>query len=337
MQKIRYELDPYNRLVIKGSQEESDLPEFRQVVDGWFDIGEDNSLTYRVKSPLSKSENIPNQIRIKGSWSLNDNYDLRLTVDKQARRTFGDELTLQGEILDVNENSLLFAVTTKTKEGTQSTYVLNLAGSWKADENNRLSFHIRKENGLYDILTFNGAWQINKNNQIVYQYEKAAMIREKKESYLLTFNGYWDVRDRLRLSYILSKGTGSVFDFQASAGIFEENYIKYELGVGLAGKEEPINQVITIFGEWKLKKDIGLVFEVEYSDKMVQSIVFGADARLTDNDTVLFKLKNDICNEDIGISLELSRNILKGDGELFLRFLESNREMAIWAGAAWKW
>jgi hypothetical protein len=337
MQKVRYELDPYNRLVMIGTDEKSDLPEFRQVIDGQFSIGENNTLTYRVKSPLSQTDNIPNQIMIRGEWSLSDNHDLRLTVDKEGRDTFGDKITLSGQILDVNENSLLFAVTTTTAENTQSTYVLNLEGTWKADEFNRLSFHVRKEEGSCDILTLNGVWEINKTNQIIYQYEKAALLKKKKELHTLTFKGYWDIKDKARISYVLSKSTGSGFDFQTGIGIFSKDYIKYEFGVELAGKAGPIRRVLTIYGEWKLKKDMGLVFEIEYAEKEVRAITFGADAKITGKDTVSFRLKSDVEHKDIGISLELSHDIFKGDGSLFLRLLQSKSESAIYAGAAWRW
>lgn len=337
MQKVRYELDPHNRLVLDKSGGKSDLPKFRKVLDGQFKTDQDNNLSYHIKAPLSEGENIPHQIKLKGEWSLTDNHELRLTLDKQGRETFGDQITLQGEILDVNETSLLFAVTTKTKEDTQSTYVLNLGGSWKADENNRLSFNVKKEKGAYNILTFNGVWEINKNHQIIYQYEKAVLIRKKRRTHTLTFKGYWDIKDAFRISYVLSENTNSVFDFKTSAGIFKEDYIKYELGIGLTDREEPITKTFILFGKWNLKKDVGLTFEIEYENKKTRAIVFGVDARLTDKDTISFRLKNEIENKDIGVNLELSRKILKGDGEAFLRFLKSKRESSIYAGAAWRW
>ncbi|MFH1698239.1 MAG: hypothetical protein ABH882_04240 [Candidatus Omnitrophota bacterium] len=374
MQKVRYELDPHNRLILKSGKK-SDLSEFRQVLDGKFKTDENNELSYHIKAPLAESENtpyhslrsgtghVPHQVKLRGKWSLTDNHDLRLTLDKQGRETFGDKVTLQGEILDVKANSLLFAVTTKTKEdtpfdsaqGRQSTYILNLGGSWKADENNRLSFHIKKQEGRHDILTFKGIWEINKNHEIVYQYEKAELIRKKRKIHTLTFKGYWDIKDSVRISYVLSKShsiptlrsrgpgierdmdTDSVFRFTASAGIFKENYIKYELGIGLTDREKPVKQTIALFGTWKIKKNAGLMFEVEYENKKVHAIVFGAEATLTDKDTISFKLKNDIENRDIGINVELSHKILKGDGEAFIRALKSNRESAVYAGAAWRW
>ena len=337
MKKMRYEIDPHNRLIIDDSGKKSDLPKFRQVIDGRFSLDENNNLSYRVKAPLPEDENIPHQIRLKGEWSLTDDHELRLTLDGQGRQTFGDQITLQGEILDVNKNSLLFAVTTTTKDNTRSTYVLNLEGTWKADENNRLSFRVKEEEGRYDILTFNGAWEINKNHQIIYQYEKARLIRKRRETHTLIFKGYWDIEDALRISYVLDKGTDSIFDFETSVGVFKEDYIEYELGIGLADRPDPVRRTITLSGKWNLKKDVGLIFEADYENKKVKQIVFGADVRLTDRDTIAFKLKNEIENKDIGAELELSHQILKGDGEAFLRLLKSNRESAIYAGAAWRW
>jgi hypothetical protein len=337
MKKVQYEIDPYNRLVISGSGKKSDLPKFRQIIDGRFKLDEKNNLSYRVKAPLANDENVPRQIKLKGEWSVTDDHDLRLTLDGQGRQTFGDRITLQGEILDVNKGSLLFAVTTTAKEGTRSTYVLSLRGTWKAGENNKLSFHVKKENGLHDILTFAGAWDIDSNNQIVYQYEKARLIRKKRESHTLTFKGFWDIKDKVRISYLLGKGTDSSFDFKTSAGLFKRDYIKYEVGIGVADRPDPVRRTITLYGKWLLKKDVGLIFEVDYENKKVKRIVFGADARLTDSDTILFKLKSEADDKDIGAELELSHKILKGDGEAFLRVLKTSGESAIYAGAAWRW
>jgi hypothetical protein len=337
MKKIQYELDPYNRLVILGSGKKSALHKFRQVIDGKFKLDKDNNLSYRVKAPLPEADNIPHQIKLRGEWSLTPEHQLRLTLDGQGRQTFGDQITLQGEILDVNKSSLLFALTTTTKDNVRSTYVINLEGAWKADENNRLSFRVRRESGRYDILTFSGAWEIDKNHQIIYQYEKARLIKKKREVHALTFKGYWDIKNALRISYLLGKGTDSSFDFATSAGIFRENYIKYELGIGLADRIDPVRRTVTLSGRWNLKKDCGLVFEVDYENNRKKRLAFGAEARLTDRDTVSFKLKSDMDEKDMGIELELSHKLLKGDGEAYLRLLKNGEESAVLTGAAWRW
>ncbi|MCX5666207.1 MAG: hypothetical protein NT036_04095, partial [Candidatus Omnitrophica bacterium] len=94
MKKIQYEVDPYNRLVISGGGKKSDLPKFRQVIDGRFSLDKNNDLSYRIKAPLPEDENIPHQIKLKGAWSLTDDHELRLTLDGQGRQTFGDQITL---------------------------------------------------------------------------------------------------------------------------------------------------------------------------------------------------------------------------------------------------
>jgi len=338
VQKTRYEIDPYNRLILRKASAAAGngLTKFRQVLDGRFRIDR-NTLSYHVKAPLSENEKIPNQIRLKGEWSLADDHSLCLTLDKSARSTFGDRITLEGEILDVSANSLSFAVTTVSKKNTRSTYILNLDGSWKADKFNRLSFHAKKEKGECDILTLKGAWEINKNHEIIYQYEKSDLITKKKRTHTLTFKGHWDIGGKGRVSYLLGGSTDSLFDFMVSAGIFKEDYIKYEVGIGLTNRVRPLTKTVILYGKWNLTKDAGLVFEVQYDDRRTGRIVFGVDARLTDRDTVSFRLKSGMTNDDIGVELELGRDILKGGGQAFLRALRSRRESAVYAGAAWRW
>ena len=336
MQKLRYEIDPHNRLVVSETGRKAPLSRFRKVLDGRFKVDKNNILSYHIKAPVPRDVNIPHQVKLKGKWLLTGNHDLKLTLDKWGRQTFGDRLTLQGDIIDVNKNSILFAVTTWTKEGIQSTYALKFRGSWQADKNNRLTFRARKEEGKHDILTLNGIWKINKKHQIIYQYEKAQLIRKLRKIHTLTFKGHWDIKDKTRIAYIIDRNTNSVFNFRTGLGLFRDDYIKYEVGIGLSQRAKPVKQRITLFGKWKIKKNAGLIFEVGYENKKLHAIIFGAEARLTDKDTVLFKLRNDL-NKDISANLKLSHKILKGDGEAFIRGLKSKRECAIFAGAARRW
>ena len=323
MQKVRYEIDPHNRLV-------RHLPRFRKVIDGKFKTDKKNTLIYHVKAPVPRDADIPHQIKLRGKWALTKDHNLQLTLDKWGRQTYGDRLTIEGNIMDVRKNALLFSVMTTSKDNIQSTYVLKLEGAWQADKNNRLTFRVQKEKGRHDILIFKSAWEINKNHRIIYQYEKARLIRKRKKIHTLTFKGHWDIRDKARLSYVIDRNTDSVFNFLPSVGIFKDGYIKYEVGIGLSHK------TITLFGAWKLKRNIGLLFEVEYENGRLHAIVFGAKAKLTGRNEILFRLRNDM-NKDIGVSLRLSHKLLKGDGEIFLRGLRTRREAAIYAGAGWRW
>ena len=335
-EKVRYEVDPHNRLVISDTGKKTKLPRFRQVLTGRFKTDKNNSLTYLIKAPVPRGYGIPHQVRLRGQWALTEDHNLRFTLNKWGRQTLGDKLTLQGTILDVHKNSLLFAVTTRTKEDTQSIYILKLQGVWQADKNNRLMFRIKRGKGQYDNLVFTGAWEINKHHQIIYRYEKGELITKQKRIHTLIFKGYWDIKDKTRISYVINRATDSSFDFKTSVGIFKADYIKYEVGIGVAGKTEPIKRTVTLFGKWKIKKGVGLIFEIEYENKKIHAIIFGAKAKLTAKDRISFRLRNEL-NKDLKGELELSHKILKGNGESFLRFLKSKRETAVLVGAGFRW
>jgi hypothetical protein len=331
MEKLRYEVDPHNRLAVKGTGK-GNLPRFRRVLDGWFKLDGDNNLLYHIKAPLTKGIKAPYQVKLRGTWSLTQNHDLRFTLDKWRRQTFGDQLTIQGDIIDVNKNSLLFAVSTQSKDGSKSNYLLQLGGSWQADKNNRLTFMVKRGENSPNLLTLEGVWEIGENNQIVYRYQKEKQVRRIKKTHTLVFQGHWDIKDKARISYVIDKDSDSGFDFRSSLGIFQDKCIKYEVGVGV----KPIKRTTILFGSWKIRKNVGLVFEAEYNNKKIHPIVLGAEARLTDKDTVSFNLKDNI-NKGMGAQFELSHKILKGDGQAFLKLLKSRREQAILVGAGWGW
>lgn len=306
-------------------------------MDGRFSLDRSGNLVYQVKAPVAEGRNIPHQVRLKGDWFLAGGHRLGFALNKWGRQTLGDQLILEGEIIDASENSLLFALTATTKRGECTTYVLKLDGVWRADSRNRLSFHVKRESGRYDILTFNGAWETDKRNKIVYRYETADLATKKRRVHTIVFDGHWAIKDRYRISYLLGAGTDSSFEFRAGAGIFKDSYIKYELGVGVTGYARPVGRAIMLYGRWFLKEDVGVVFELKYADKKTREIVFGADFKLTGRDTVSLRLKSSRDDKDIGATLELSRKAFKGDGEIFLRALVSGREKALFAGAAWRW
>lgn len=335
-ERVRFEVDPHNRLVAAGTDKKTDVHRFRHTLTGRFKTDKNNSLSYHVKAPTPQGARIPHQVKLQGNWSLTDDHNLQLTLNKWGRQTLGDKLTLQGRILDVRKNSLLFSVTTKTKENVQSTYILNLAGAWQADKHNRLTFRIKRGRGKEDFFTFKGGWELNKRHQIIYRYEKAQLIRKQKRIRTLTFKGYWDIKDKTRLYYVIDKQSNSVFAFKTDLGIFKDKYIRYKVGIGVLDKGKPKTRIITLYGTWKIKKGIGLTFEIEYENKEIHAIVFAAEAKLTPKDKISFKLRNKY-NKEIGGEIKLSHKILKGSGEAFLRFLKAKHESTILIGAGFRW
>ena len=147
MQKLRYEVDPHNRLIVSETGKKLPLTRFRRVFDGRFKTGPNSTLIYHIKGPmygLEAKRKAPHQLKLRGKWSLTKNHHLKLTLNKWRRQTFGDELTIQGEIIAAEANSLLFAVTTRSEKNLDSRYILRLRGIWQADEVNRLIFRVRK-------------------------------------------------------------------------------------------------------------------------------------------------------------------------------------------------
>jgi len=335
-ERVRFEIDPHNRLIVAVTGAKSKVSRFRHIITGYFKTDKNNSLSYHVKAPTPQGAHIPHQVKLQGNWSLTDDHNLQLTLDKWGRQTLGDKLTLQGRILDIRKNSLLFSVTTKTKENVQSTYILKLAGAWQADKQNRLTFRIKRGQGRDEFLTFKGGWELNKHHQIIYWYEKTQLIRKQKRIHTLTFKGYWGIKDKTRLYYVIDKRSNSVFAFKTGVGIFKGKYIKYKVAIGVLDKGKPRTRTITLYGTWKIKKGIGLTFEIEYENKKIHAIVFGANVKLTPKNKISFKLKNER-NKEIGGELELTHEILKGDGESFLRFLKSKDETTVIVGAGFRW
>lgn len=178
MTKLRYEVDPHNRLVLKGAGERSGVNRFRRVLDGAFKIGGGNSLLYHIKAPAAGFERglkLPHQVRLDGKWSLTKNHDLKLTLNNWRRQALGDELTLAGQILQAQANSLLFVLTTRTRDNRTHTNILKLQGRWQADKCNRLEFELEKSGSSGGALTLGSAWEVNKRRQLVYRYQKAAV------------------------------------------------------------------------------------------------------------------------------------------------------------------
>lgn len=329
---IKYEVDPYNKLAISKTCKTSNLPKFRQILEGRFKIDKKNNLTYIVRKPLTKDT--PHQVKLKGKWSLDKNNDLVLTLDKTKRDSLGDKVTLKGALKKATKDSLDFSLTTKTKNKL-SSYVIKLNGKWQADKYNQLTFNVKKEHSKHDILTLKGGWKLN-NNQITYTYKKSQLIRKQKKTYVLTFKGHWDIKGKKRITYAMDKSSTSGFDLRAYYSQFKSNYIKYKIGIITNIKPRPKDNVITLFGQWKLTKALGLSFEVKNKQGKPYSVNFKAEAKLTKKDTINFKLK-DTNNKDIQAQIELNHKILKGAGDGFIRLLKTNKEKTLLIGVGFGW
>ncbi len=257
--------------------------------------------------------------------ALDEDHNLTLTLNKWGNQIFGNRLTIESELLDAKDNMLSFALTTKDSGNNTRIYIVKLGGRWQADEYNRFTFNVAKESGITDKITFKGAWEVNKQNEIIYTYEKST----KKT---ITLKGYWEIAGKHRLIYVLNKEIKSEFDFKVSVGKPAARGLEYEIGVGAA----PAKKKITLFGSWKVNKNSGVLFEMPWEDGKVRSIILGGWLKLGKNNRLELKLQNKR-GEDLGIDVKLSRNILKNQGEAFIRALKSQKEVSIAAGMGFRW
>lgn len=326
---IRYSVDPFNRLVAGKSSGKTRVYGFRHIIDGEFKADKNNSLSYHLKSP--SQSRLPQQLKLKGNWSLDKNHNLVFALDKESY-TRADKLTLQSELINADSDKIAFSLGTRDEQGRARFYLLELNGRWQADKYNRLSFRVSRKGPPDDEITLNGAWQVNKRNQLVYTYIRSAGAGKKKSQGTITFKGSWDISKKHRISYILNRENVSGFDFSVSLGEPLKNGMRYEIGIGAAPKKKRL----ILFGRWKLNKKLGIILEMPREDGRIKRIAFGAECKLNADYTLEAKLKSYL-RRDLGIDLKLSRSIAKNLGEAFLRALREGKEISLTAGAGIRW
>lgn len=325
-----YSLDNKNRLVIRRGKEEI-------IPDGRFSTDSRNRLIYWLNEPRAwrARYQLPSKVSFEGNWRIGPDHDLELLLSKSRGKYTSQKLSLKGEIVSSVANAIVFQFLSIDKRGNSHFRLLTLKGNWQADKFNRIVFLVKKS-ARPDILTLKGAWSLDKNQQIVYTYEKRSLKRKIKVSKALIFRGFWQINSRNRLTYIISKGTGSVLVFRVqieSPNLYPaQGVIKYRLGIGFKRSGIINEQVIYIYGAWKLGKDLALSFEVDYGRYGIEQIEFGSRISLSTRDAIAITLLNK-SNEPLGFSLILSRRFLdKYPGKAFLRFKKLAQEKRIDAG-----
>ncbi len=332
--KYKYSLNSKNQLLIKPPKQKIPIP-----VRGSFSVGKNNQLVYWLNEPASwrRLYHLPLKVSFAGNWKLNSNYDLELNLEETKNQYKGDRLILKGEIISTDRDALAFEIISRDEQGNSHIQLLELTGSWQADEFNRIIFTLKKKTSP-DVITLEGSWQINKNQQIDYTYEKTLLKTKTKSSYILTFEGFWQINSSNRLAYLLSQSTKSYFDFRVrieSPNLYpKEGLIKYRIGIGLRKDKLYGEKIISLFGSWRFSRKAGLVFSMDYGKDKPRDIEFGANIHLNKRDEVVFTITNKE-KEPIGFDITIHHTFLKNqDAQGFLRLknILDNKEAGIEAG-----
>jgi len=329
-QKIKYAVDPHNRLIASETGKESGVAGFRHVLDGRFKIDKFNTLSYHLKHPQSSP--IPQQLTLSGRWSLDKKHNLVIILDKKHNQIVKDRLTLKAQIINAKADKLEFLIASKDQKGKPHLYTLALSGCWQADKYNRLTFSVKRTKDLHEQLTLRGAWEVNRRNQIIYTYTNTSLKKSKKNTHTITFKGYWQICKLNRLIYVLNKQTGSGFDFKISLGKSAKYGLEYEIGIGA----RPKRKKISLFGRWKVNRRLGLTFEMPAENGKITRLIFGAKLKLQNNTYLEARLKNSF-GKDLGIKVRLSKTILKGIGETYLEALKDGQVISLVAGVGLRW
>lgn len=269
-----------------------------------------------------------------GRWSFTPNHDLRLSLRQVKNGPFRESLTLQGKIISVTANALVFAAYGTKENGRIQTRLIRLEGIWQADERNRIIFQVKKGDPEKP-LTFQGVWEIGEHHEILYHYQKKDPDTGKELEETLSFQGVWEIRQKDHLTYTLGLSGKSQFDFratlQSSSLIAKKGEIRYQIGIHLSGRKEPVIREVVLFGKWKLSKALALSFQVEYEERRRHAISFKSSFRINENDEVVFALL-DTKGRRLGLEVAFERSFFEEQGKAFLRFYRDAVESRVEGG-----
>jgi len=321
--KYKYSVSPENQLLLKQPKSKSSIK-----LPGRLKIDKHNRLTYLLNSPFQ----LKRKIVFSGKWRLNDNHDLELVLDRTGQQNTGDILIIKGEIICADRGVLAFEVKSLDQNGLLHAQVIELGITCFSDDKNRLSFLIRHAES--DKITLQCAWQVNKNHQIQYTYEKTNLKTKVKSKNTFAFEGFWQISSRNKLVYVFKHASDSRFEFRAlleTPTIYpQKDSIKYRIGVGLKqGRKE---NIVSIYGSWKLNRDLGLDLTIDYGQGQLKAIEFGASVALSNENEVRFNLKNPQ-GEPLGLTLIFTHKFLKtSQAQAFLRLKSQGRNRGFDAG-----
>jgi len=270
---------------------------------------------------------------VRGSWRVGK--DQVVSYEALDPR---EKISFSGSLLAAEPEGLVLSVEETREDQKSLLSTVRLSGRWSADAKNRPRFEVEKTNGQRDMLTFKGAWDLNESNQLVYTHEVTRLKTKTKLRREVVFQGFWDISQKNRLSYLVGGDEGSTFrfrgSFQTKSILAKKGEIRYQLGAEASGGGRP--KALTLFGKWKMSDRWGLSFEVEYEKGVKRAIVFGVDSKLGPRDSVEVTLK-DRQGEPLGVQVLFTRELLRKDGEAFLRLLRSSEESRAEAGMRFRW
>lgn len=250
---------------------------------------------------------------------------------RQAAAGGSSGSNLRGALTGAEVNALVFTLAQDGSEDRRGQRVA-LSGRWQADARNRLVFLAQRADGGEDRLTLQGGWELDEHHRVVYRYLRRDPGGRRSREQAVIFDGAWDIPGADRLVYRLEGSSRSAFEFRAGLRsrslMAGEGRMVYEVGVGLARGLR--RQRVSLFGTWKLNRDLSVTFEVPYAGGRVQGIRFEGEAALTGRDRLALGLSTR-GGDRLGLRVTFTRQLVP-DTSLFLRLQQDAEERSAMAG-----
>jgi hypothetical protein len=235
---------------------------------------------------------------------------------------------IRRRFIAAESDSLTIETIQEIDKGCNRLRLLKLKGTWRANQYNELVFEAVGHKGKPERFTFRGAWKVNRNQQVEYTFEDGRGI--------VVFNGYWDFPSRNRLVYILEGSSTSRFEFRVqleSANLRpKQGQIRFRIGIGLrSSRLTKPGRLLILYGEWKISRNLSLSFRMDYGNKTVRAIEFGAKVAFGRNDLSFAVLSES--GKPLGITLTMTHKFLKSlNAKAFLRLKSCQKEQGLEAG-----
>ena len=329
---IRYTFDDANRLIVRERDDETGVLLPPQVLEGRVAVQGGNRLVYEVEPvPQSTDGAVPRAVRLDGTWKLTAAHELALALHADERRA-RQTVYLKAAIVQAAADSLTFALQRRANDDRAAQQV-TLSGRWQADARNRLTFLVGKADGAEDRLTFQGGWSVGPRHELLYRYRQQHAPDQSSGEHTLVFDGTWEIATSSRLVYRLSGSGDSAFEFKAALQspslLAREGRIAYQVGIGLAGGRSR-TQRVTLFGAWKLNRDLSVSFEVPYASGRVETMRFEGAYALSPRDHIRVALQSRL-REPLGVTVVFTKEIVP-DATLFLRVQGEAKERSVLGG-----
>lgn len=267
------------------------------------------------------------RMALDGIWSLSPTHEAVFTAHAterlpQQRYYFKGSLAAEAHALTIALD--------RTEQAQQRrAQRLILTGRWQVDPQNRLMFLARKADGREDRLMLQGAWALGPHHELLYRYGRQQRIRRRDTTHALQFDGVWDIPGPDQLAYRLTGASDQPLLFRAALRhrliLASQRQLAFELGA-----EGGPRQKLTLFGTWKLQRDLTLSFEVPYAGGRIQALRFEGAVVRTGRDRVTLALTTRR-REDLGLTITFTRALLR-DAELFARLQRDAQEASLIGG-----